>query len=110
MNVGNWCALGIAAPEGEKTHTSKSRSTCRPKSNMTGAEISTLWKMHSDRRSGAKYFYNVRTREVQWDPPKMNISAEAGVEWKCTIDPESGEEIRPQFFNSIVHHGTQRMM
>ena len=66
--------------------------------------------MHSDPRSGTKYFYNVRTREVQWDPPRMNINAEAGGEWKCTIDLESGEEIHPQFFTCIVHHGAQRMM
>lgn len=62
------------------------------KNTMTGAEMCALWEMATNPSTGTTYFYNIESGEVQWDPPTATISARLAVEYKCTIDVQSGEE------------------
>lgn len=70
---------------------------------MSAMQTCALWKMATDSSTGTKYFYNMESGEVQWDPPTMTLSGGPGVEWKCTVDAESGQQMWGKYFSRNVN-------
>lgn len=64
----------------EITHFSKGRNVVHLKNNMVRVEICALWKMAIDPSTQSTYFYNMKSREVQWDPCTTVVSPELPVE------------------------------
>jgi hypothetical protein len=70
---------------------------------MSAMQTCGLWKMATDSSTRTKYFYNIESDEVQWDPPTVTLSGGLGVEWKCTVDAESGQQMWGKYFSRNVN-------